>query len=146
LEEELPDFSDLFEVRLDDNVEGMSVDFDTSECIVVSLSRISFNKYKTYRGMEGKGRAASTVGAAVLVPALIEILADMTEQFSEEEQWPEGMLGARGILARQLTIEDISPVDLKQKGLVSIASVLVSRLPFNIEKLFKELDEIYNDD
>lgn len=146
IEEEPIDFADLFEVRGDPNVEGMSVDFDTSECITISLSPGSFLDYKTYRGIDGKGRAASIVGAAILVPALIDILANMINQFSKEDEWPVGIPGARGILARQLDKEDISPAELEQKGAANIASLLVSRLPFNIEKLFKDLDEIYKED
>jgi len=144
IEDRKAPFADLFAVRNDPNIKAMSVDYE-GNIIRVSLPPNFFNSYKIYRGTEGKGRAASTVATAVLVPALIEVLAAMAYQVPEGEVWPEDMIGARGVLVRELTKMGIMPDDLRQKGAANAASMLTLRMPFNMTKLFEELENVFMD-
>jgi len=146
IEEDKIKFQDLFVVRGDQIVKGMRVDH-SGDRIVVTLSPSVFNSYKVYRGMDGSGKAASIVACSILLPALVEVLSKMINDITDETQndWSADIKGARSILVSELKKLGISPGDLKQKGASYGSSLLLEQLPFNFDKLFKELDQILND-
>jgi hypothetical protein len=62
---------------------------------------------------------------------------------TELEQWPDGLHGARFVVAQSLAKEGLAPRDVAQKGAVYAAAALFSKFKENHAKLFNELGTSY---
>ena len=129
--------SNIFKVRKNDSIELMTVNC-ADDFIDVNLPTDMYEKYTLFRL-----KNTNVTACSFLFPALVETISSMAEGCSELEQWPDGLHGAKFVVAQTLAKEGISPRDVAQRGAVRAASALFSRFKENHVKLFGELRATY---